>query len=302
MIRHVFSWAFLGSFLLTSPVSSLYLKDLDEGEVKERLLKKGGQSYTLNKKSREKSLLKNFPLKKTPDSAFVTDIDHVVDQLMKVNETTVFKEDIPYDTAVKVRLMKYFKLTKNKKKNEQAKNDFKEALELIKKRHKAKRKDRNLDCYTIVTKLEQSAESGYLPALSAYGLLNRYGLLGLKKNIPLAEAFFKIAAESGDDVGMRYLGKLRHKHYVLDDTLTKSTFVKADRIPEMKNWRAAALGEGNFSKAAKNYYQTISKDVQGKRAKTIVKTAGVAVDGMIDRISKLTAAAKSGAAVVTSVL
>lgn len=181
---------------------------------------------------------------------------------------THVKGDIGYDSHTRRLISSYFKRNMNGIDPLDVKDRFERAIEALQD-HKTEK-----DLRGILSDIEFAAESGYISAIVAYGLINQHGLLGVHRNVALAEAFFKVAASGNSTVALGHLAQLRKKHMVLGSDLKETLFLNHDHMVEMQLLRAASIGGGGLAyEFADTYRHVLEMDVRRDRARILYDLA-----------------------------
>ena len=277
-----FLFTFFCLFLGTQ-VQSQYLKELNLDLVKDELENEDsrrGLFRNYRKRKKVRQLIRRIALE--PHLGFVENTNDSFEHLVEYEHIALFEGDIAYDVQTKELIANYFNIAHTQEERDAAQEGFTEALAQM----RLKRKRR--DIHAIVTKVEEAAEAGYVPAILAYGVMNRHGLFGLRKNLPLAEAFYRVAAIGNSGMALGYLAAMRSEHYVLGDQLSKSFLYRDDRLPQMQLLRASAIAGGNMAyEVAEDYYAILRSDVKRHRFKTVGNVSLQVFDGTLDRVDKI---------------
>jgi hypothetical protein len=277
--------------LLTGDLSANYLKDINTDEEKLTQISSWHPFRQHRENTHRQDLIRHISME--PDMEFVEDMEHTLSMLGEHNHIALFEGDIPFDTETRDIIQGYFQLAKTDEQQAHARLCFAEAWQEM----HVKRTERHI--INLVTKVEEAAELGYVPAILAYGVMNRYGLFGMHKNLPLADAFYRVAAHNQSGSALWYLSQMRAEHYVLHEGLSESMLYGDDRLPQMFQLRAAAIKGGNMAyDSAAEYHSILKSDIGRKRAKTVGKATMKVIDGTLERVERLTEVGAKVAAVV----
>jgi TPR repeat protein len=276
--------------LMTSEGYPQYLKDIAPDEEKLIPTSNWHPFRRHRENIHQQDLMRHINIE--PEVEFMADLNRTLDMLGEQNHMALFEGDIPFNEETRMIIGRYFRLGDSRVDQVRIKTCFDDAwLEMHKRRA-------GRDVTRLVENIETAAEAGYVPAILAYGVMNRYGLFGMRKNIPMADVFFRIATHNGSGAALGYLAQMRAEHYVLHEGLAESILYGDDRLPQMLQLRAAAIHGGNMAYDTASQYQDISKnDIGRKRAKAVGKGALQVVDGTLDRLESLTESAGKIAAI-----
>lgn len=265
----------VSALLGVSPALSTYLKDMNKDLVSDELQredKKGFMRHT-REKVHVRRLMRHIAIEDASSlhDGFVTICPDFFKNLSSEGNFTLIDGDIPYDPQTQIIVASYF--AKPQEDQSDAKKDFRDAMALMRSSSKKR------DLVGLVSKVERAAEVGYIPAILAYGVMNRYGLFGLHKNVALAEAFLKVAAGGNSSIALGYLSKIRREHYVLGVNLKKTLLMGHDHMPDMQLMRAASIGGGNMAyEFADTYLGVLKGDIRRDRIKVVQEGAKATAD------------------------
>lgn len=268
-----------------------YLKDIAPDEEKLVAPSKWHPFRVHRENVHLRDLLRHISLE--PDVEFVEDVERTLDMLSEHNHMALFEGDIAFNEETRAIIGRYFSTIRTEEQQVHAKLCFAEAWEEMHHRRTER------DLVRLVHKIEEACEMGFVPAILAYGVMNRYGLFGMHKNLPMADVFFRVAAHNGSGSALGYLAQMRAEHYVLHEGLAESMLYGDDRLPQMLQLRAAAIHGGNMAyDTAASYHDILKNDIGRKRAKTVGRGALKVVDGTLDRLERVTEVGAKVAAVV----
>lgn len=274
-----YTFVIVSCFSLINPGQARYIKDLPIDNAEEEFFKASMKNKNYKTAKREKEL-RDY-LRIFSENQFIDSIEPIVEKFKNPNGETIFNKEVPYtETSIK-KIGGYFILTEQEKTT--AVDAFKKAILLMSEN------DSSQFSFDIIRNVEKAAELGYVPAILAYGAMNRYGLFGMSKNIPLATVFLTIAAEAGgDSKAFELLGGMRQKHLMLEEDLKVSPLFREDRIPQSVQFRIAAIGGGNFNNNASEEYLSIMNNNKARRRAGYVRhTSSDLLDRLLVEFAKL---------------
>ncbi len=260
-----------------------YLKNIDRAIVQDDLAETYDKGFFKRRKAKKniKALLRHLAVEKAGGGDFFINGSHEA-VMYAVSHTDIIAagEGVPYTQTSLNAIANYFRPLKDDYERAMAVMTFNQAF----KEMKRSRDQRNI--YQIVRGVEEAAEVGYVPAILAYGVMNRYGLFGLHKNMALAEAFFRMAAAGGSGYAMGYLADMREQRLVYYQGLKGDLITGHDRNDFVTLLRAASITTGNWSDDFGEHYQAIlwgnlkreQAVVVGHYAKEVVKVGGVVLE------------------------
>lgn len=274
----VHAFAVVSCFSLINSGQARYIKDLRIEDPEEKFYKASVKNKSYKTEKREKDLEQYLEI--FSESQFIDSIEPIMEKFKNPNGETIFNSEVAYTESSLKKIGGYFILTEEKKNT--ALDAFNKATELMAEN------DNSQWSFQIITNVEKAAELGYVPAILTYGVMNRYGLFGMNKNVPLATVFFTIAAEAGNDKAFEYLGKIHQKHLMLKEDLKPSPLSRENRIPEATQFRIAAIGGGNFNNhASEEYLSLMNNNKARRRAGYIIHTSADLLDRLLMEFAKL---------------